>query len=84
VHQVGVAPELAVLAVLEAAIQSAIPALLAAQPELCAADPDAGGSSPSARSADCAIQLALELRAALNRYRLALARDPQRNDQLPF
>jgi len=84
VRQLGVAPELGVLAILEAAIQTAIPALLAAQPELCAADADAGGSSPCSRCADQAIHLGLELRAAINRYRLALADDPQRDHPLPF
>ena len=84
VRQLGAAPELATLAILEAAIQTAIPALLTAQPELLAADPDAGGSSSCSRCADQAIQLGLELRAAINRYRLALADDPERDHPLPF
>ncbi len=84
VRELSVAPELAVLAVLEAAILSAIPALCAAQPELCAAAPDAGGSSPSACAAERAILLALELREALHSYRLALDEDPRSNDPLPF
>ncbi len=83
-RQLGVAPELAVLAVLEAAIYSAIPALCAAQPELCAAAPDAGGSSPSAGAAERAILLALELREALHSYRMALDDEPRRDDPLPF
>ena len=83
-RQLGVAPELAVLAVLEAAIQSAIPALCAAQPELCVAAPDAGGSSPPACAAERAILLALELRDALHSYRLALDEDAQPDDPLPF
>jgi hypothetical protein len=83
-RQLGVAPELAVLAVLEAAIHSAIPALCAAQPELCAAAPDAGGSSRSACAAERAILLALELREALHGYRLALEEEPRRDDPLPF
>lgn len=83
-RQLGVAPELAVLAVLEAAIHSAIPALCAAQPELCAAAPDAGGSSPAACAAERAILLALELCEALRSYRLALDEDPGRDHPLPF
>jgi hypothetical protein len=83
-RQLGVAPELAVLAVLEAAIQSAIPALCAAQPELCAAAPDAGGSSSASCAAEHAIVLALELREALHSYRLALDDEPRRDDPLPF
>ena len=83
-RQLGVAPELAVLAVLEAAIHSAIPALCAAQPELCAAALDAGGSSPPASAAERAIRLALELRGALHSYRLALEEDSQRDAPLPF
>jgi hypothetical protein len=84
VRQLGAAPELAALAILEAAIQTAIPALLAAQPELCAADLDPASSSPAARCADTAIQLGLQLRAVINRYRLALADDPESDHPLPF
>lgn len=83
-RQLGVAPELAVLAVLEAAIQSAIPALCAAQPELCAAASDAGGTSPSACAAERAIELAIQLREALQSYRLALEEDHRGDDPLPF
>jgi hypothetical protein len=83
-RQLGAAPELAVLAVLEAAIHSAIPALCAAQPELCAAAPDVGGTSPPACAAERAIMLALELRDALHSYRLELEEDPRRDEPLPF
>ncbi len=83
-RQLGVAPELAVLAVLEATIQSAIPALCAAQPELCAAAPDVGGSSPPVCAAERAIMLALELREALHSYRRALEEAPRCDDPLPF
>lgn len=83
-RQLGVAPELAVVAVLEAAIQSAVPALCAAQPELCAAPPVLGSSSPPACAAERAIRLALELCDALHSYRLALQESPQRDDPLPF
>jgi len=84
VRQLGIAPELAVLAVLEAAIQNAIPALCAAQPELCAAAPNTGGSSPVSCAAGHAIALALELREALHSYRRALEEDPRCDDPLPF
>lgn len=81
VRELGVAPELAVL---EAAIHSAIPALCAAQPERCAAAPDVGASSPPAWAAERAIMLALELREALHSYRLALDDEPRSDDPLPF
>jgi hypothetical protein len=82
-RQLGVAPELAVLAVLEAAIHSAIPALCAAQPELSGAGPHAG-TSPPACAAERVILLAIELREALHRYRLELEEDSRHDEPLPF
>ncbi len=84
VRQLAAAPELAALAILEVAMETTIAALLAEHPELCAADPDAGGSTPCATCADRVIHLGLELRGAINRYRLARVHHPARDIPLPF
>lgn len=76
------APELAVLAVLEAAIDVALIALIAAHPD----DVDDDSVSPESRAAHALVEDARDVAAAVNRYRLALAcaRERERDDLLPF
>ncbi len=77
------APELAILAVVENAIDVAIVALVAAQPELQpAADQRDDVDSSVAVAADHLIAAAQALAAAVATYRVAL-RD-RRDDELPF
>lgn len=70
--QLAVAPELALLSALEATLDATISALLAAHPELRSRN----GRLPSAQIADVVIARSLELREAINRYRLALVVTP--------
>jgi hypothetical protein len=77
------APELAVLAVLEAGVDVALVALVAAHPE----DLDDEDPAPhERRAARQLIEAARDLASAVNRYRLALAcaRDRERDGLLPF
>lgn len=79
----GVAPELAALALLEAALDIASAALVAAQPELML--PDAfEPSTDSAQIAATLIQQAQALRGNVNRYRIALVLDSGLDGPLPF
>jgi hypothetical protein len=75
------APELAVLAVLEAGVDVALVALIAAHP-----DDDDDPVPPERRAARQLIEAARDLASAVNRYRLALARarDRERDELLPF
>lgn len=76
------APELAVLAVLEAGVDVALVALIAAHPD----DDDDDAIPPERRAARQLIEMARDLASAVNRYRLALARarDRERDELLPF
>jgi hypothetical protein len=78
-----VAPELAILAALDTAVDLTIIALVAAQPELqSAADQRDGVESSVAVAADHLITAAQALAATVATYRVAL-RD-RRDDELPF
>jgi hypothetical protein len=79
----GAAPELAALALLEAALEIASAALVAAQPELLRPD-DFKPSTDSAEVALTLIEQARALRRTVNRYRIALVADPAPDGPLPF
>jgi hypothetical protein len=79
----SVAPELAALALLEAALEIASAALVAAQPELLRPD-DFEPSTDSAQAASAIVQQALALRGNVNRYRIALVLDPGPDGPIPF
>jgi hypothetical protein len=83
VVEVFASPELSVLALLEAAVDVALVALVAAHPD---DEPDPGAVPVERRAAKSLIAAAGALAVALDRYRLALARARDRNldDQLPF
>jgi hypothetical protein len=83
VLQLGIAPELASLALLEAALAVASAALVAAQPELLRPD-DFEPSTDSAQLASRLIEQALALSGTINRYRIALVLDPGIDGPLPF
>ena len=83
VAQLCVSPELAALALLEAALEVARAALVAAQPELLRPDV----FEPSTDSAQVAARLveqALAVRGTINRYRAALVLDPGPDGPIPF
>lgn len=83
VTQLSVAPELAALALLEAALDVARAALVAAQPELLRPEV----FEPSTDSAQVATRLvdqALALRGTINRYRAALVADLGPDGPIPF
>lgn len=80
VEQLWVAPELASLAVLEAAADTAILALAAVHPEM--QDQDPADQTAALRAAVVVIEDARTLTASMARYRLTLRR-AERND-LPF
>jgi hypothetical protein len=77
------APELAALAVLEAAADVAVLAVLAAHPDDDELDDD---SHPDQRAARVLVDAARDVAACVNRYRLALvvSRQHRRDDLLPF
>lgn len=83
VAALGVAPELAALALLEAALEIACAALVAAQPELLRPD-DFEPSTDSALVAATLVEQARALCGSVNRYRLALALDPGPDGPIPF
>jgi hypothetical protein len=83
VEQLGIAPELSALAILESALQATTAALLAAQPELLLPD-DEDPSSLQARVAEEIIEQSRLLRGTINRYRLALIFEPGPDGPLPF
>jgi len=83
VLQLGLAPELAALALLEAALAVASAALLAAQPELLRPD-DFEPSTDPAQVASRLIEQARALSGTINRYRIALVLDPGIDGPLPF
>ncbi|HEX7273202.1 MAG TPA: hypothetical protein VF420_13740 [Casimicrobiaceae bacterium] len=81
IDQLITAPELAILAALEDTLRVATLALAAAWPEIQEVDlsPD-----EQPRTALDVIESARALTAAVNRYRLALAVDHARDQDLPF
>ena len=83
VAQLGVAPELAALALLEAALEVASAALVAAQPELLYPD-ELLPSTVQAQVAARLVEQALALRGTINRYRIALVLDPGPDGPIPF
>jgi hypothetical protein len=83
VEQLGVAPELAALALLEAALEVASAALVAAQPELMRPD-DFEPSTDSAIIASRLVEQSRALRGTINRYRIALILDPGPDGPPPF
>jgi hypothetical protein len=81
-HDLVCAPELAILAAVEAALDVAIIAIVAAQPELQpTADAYDAASTPPAVAADHVIVCAQALAAAITAYRATLRTPPQ---DLPF
>jgi hypothetical protein len=82
IEQLWVAPELACLAVLDAAIDMAILAIAAVHPEL--QDQEHAEPTAALRAATLVIEDARALGAALTRYRLVLRRHHDRADDLPF
>lgn len=82
IEQLWVAPELASLAVLDAAIDMAILAIAAVHPEL--QEPEHAETIAALRAATLVIEDARALGAAIARYRLVLRRDRDRADDLPF
>lgn len=83
VTSLGVAPELAALALLEAAIEVSRAALVAAHPELLRQD----DFVPSVASTEVAFQLiqqALRLCGTIHHYRVALVLDPGPDGPIPF
>ena len=83
VEDLYVAPELAVLAILETNVQVADLALAAAHPELH----DVGVADAAALELQAAIAIldaARTLAQAINRYRVALVHAEQRDELLPF
>jgi hypothetical protein len=82
-EELAIAPELAILAAIEAALDLAIVALVAAQPELGPTDDGHDAvTSPAAHSADAVITTAQALAAAIACYRVTLRRRDR--DELPF
>ena len=86
--EIANAPELAILAALDATLDLALRALLAAHPQL--GDPDvpswARDSSPSRTTADRILALAVRLTHELNAYRRATAPSPrpEHDPEIPF
>ena len=83
VVHLGLAPELAALALLEAAIEVTTAALHAAQPELLSVH-DREPSTSSVTVASTIVAQALALRGHINRYRVTLVVDPGPDGPLPF
>lgn len=79
------APELAPLAILEAAVDVSVAAILAAHP-VHGDDLDDDHAPPERRAASALVDAARDVACAVNRYRLALvlARERERDDILPF
>lgn len=81
--QLAASPELAVLDVLDIALESSMNALFAAHPELGSGEFPDDCVEPSAQAcfADCAIGHAFALQLALKRYRDVLAAAAERQYQ---
>ena len=84
IEQLSVAPELASLATLEVAADTAILALAAAHPDLQDGDRDPADDSASLRAAFALIDVARALGHTLDRYHRALRRAENQNDDIPF
>jgi hypothetical protein len=82
VEQLWVAPELAALAVLQVAADTAVLALAAVYPEI--QDLDNHDDYPEIRGALEIIDTARAVAACVNRYKLALLLAQQRDELLPF
>jgi hypothetical protein len=82
VEQLGAAPELAALAVLQVAADTAVLALAAVYPEI--QDLDNHDDYPEIRGALDIIDTAHAVAACVNRYKLALLLAQQRDELLPF
>jgi hypothetical protein len=83
VLSLGIAPELAALALLEAALEVTRAALAAAHPELLSP----GDFEPSCAPAEVACRLieqALALCGTIHRYRIVLVLDPGPDGPIPF
>ncbi len=84
-RQVCEAPELAVLAVLDAALETSILAVAAACPDVHDVDDDRGDSpGRPARAARDLIDLARALSHAVRHYRRACDAERRRHENLPF
>lgn len=82
IEQLWAAPELASLAVLDAAIDMAILAIAAVHPEL--QDHDGAEQTAALRAATLVIEDARALGASATRYRLILRRPHDCADDFPF
>jgi len=83
-EELGIAPELAALAILEITLATTVNALLLAQPELLARSPHEGELSTTALVARGTIDRCLNLATAIQRYRLALTLESPEDTLLPF
>lgn len=81
VNELHAAPELAVLAALEATADVAVRALVAAHPEI---QDHAQDESDEIRQAIAILHATSTLASAINRYRLALALAKRHFDHWPF
>lgn len=84
VEQLYGSPELASLATLEMAADIAILALAAVHPDIQDRDRETRDDTDSLRAALVVIDLARSLGDALGRYRRALRRDNERDNDIPF
>lgn len=84
VEQIWDAPELASLAILEMAADTAALALEAVHPEMQERDRDPNDESDALRAAITVTQLVQALGNALGRYRLALRRTHRQEDDIPW
>ena len=84
IEQLESAPEIAVLAVLDAAAGTAVLALAAVYPELQDIPEPDDINAAATREALSVIEHARALGVALARYRRALLRDRLRDELLPF
>jgi hypothetical protein len=83
-EQLWDAPELASLAILEVAADTAALALEAVHPEMQDRDRDPNDESEALRAAINVIQLAQTFGSAVGRYRLALRRAHRHEDDIPW
>ena len=84
IEQLSVAPELASLATLEVAADTAILALAAAHPDLQEGDRNPADDSAVLRAAFALIDIARALGNTLDRYRWARRRAESQHDDIPF
>lgn len=84
VEQLYASPELASLATLEMATDIAVLALAAVHPDIQDRDREVHDDTESLRAALVVIDLARSLGDALGRYRRALRRDADRDNDTPF